>query len=124
MKRVLVVEDDPHLRRVYRTLLSSEGFAVLEASNGEEGAAAAAAEPVDCIVADTMMPVLSGIGMLQRLAREGRTVKAILVSAMHPLPEPSELRQIGVERVFGKPFAFDQLIRAVHEVCGSDERDA
>jgi len=121
MKTVLLVEDDPHLLRVYRTLLESEGFRVLEAADGEAGAALAAEARPDCIVADTMMPRLDGIAMLERLAAEGHGAPTVMVSAVHRMPEMSVLSKLGVVRVFGKPFAFDEFLDAVKAVCVSEK---
>ena len=118
MKTVLVVEDDAHLRRVFRTLLENEGFAVVEAGDGLEGLAAVEASPPDCIVADTMMPRMDGLTMLARLKEQGRTRPTIIVSAVHELPPMDALRELGVRQVFGKPFPFDMLVAAVVKLAG------
>ena len=118
MKTVLVVEDDAHLRRVFKALLESEGFAVVEASDGIEGLAAAHAHDPACIVTDSMMPRLDGLGMLAQLKARGETKPAIIVSAVHELPPMEELKALGVEQVFGKPFAFDRLVAAVVKLAG------
>ncbi len=118
MKTVLVVEDDAHLRRVFRTLLENEGFSVVEAADGVEGLAAAQAHAPACIVTDTMMPRMDGIGMLVCLAEAGGTRPTIIVSAVHKLPPMEELKALGVRQVFGKPFAFDQLLAAVVNLAG------
>ncbi len=118
MKTVLVVEDDPHLRRVFKTLLENEGFAVVEASDGIEGLAAVEATPPDCIVADTMMPRMDGLTMLGKLREQGRSRPTIIVSAVHELPPMDALRELGVSQVFGKPFTFDLLVAAVVKLAG------
>ena len=116
MKRVLIVEDDDHLRRVLRTLMEAEGFEVEEAADGLAGLEAAGASPPDCILTDTLMPRLDGLDMLARLAKEGGGAPAILVSAVHQLPPREALVRLGVREVFGKPFAFDALVEAVRRV--------
>jgi CheY-like chemotaxis protein len=118
MKTILVVEDDDHLRRVFRTLLEGEGFKVIEAANGIEGVAAARAHHPACIVTDTMMPRLDGLGMLAQLKALGCTKPTLIVSAVHELPPLEKLKAFGVEEVFGKPFAFDRLVAAVVKLAG------
>jgi DNA-binding response OmpR family regulator len=113
MKRVLIVEDDPHLRRVFRTLLQNEGFEVHEAEDGLIGLEKVRELKPNCVVTDTMMPRLDGMGMLSRMAAEGLSAPVIVVSAVHELPEQGELQKLGVVQVFGKPFPFDQLVDAV-----------
>lgn len=119
MKLVLIVEDDPHLRRVFRALLESEGFEVAEAADGVEGLEAAEARRPDCIIADAMMPRLDGISMLTRIAALGHPPPSLVVSALHELPSQEDLRRLGVAGVFGKPFAFDQLVEAVKAVVAA-----
>ena len=118
VKTVLVVEDDAHLRRVFRTLLESEGFAVVEAGDGAEGLAAVEANPPDCILTDTLMPRLDGLAMLGKLREQGRTRPTIIVSAVHELPPMDALKELGVAQVFGKPFAFELLVAAVVKLAG------
>lgn len=118
MKTVLVVEDDSYLRRVFKTLLENEGFTVVEAADGMEGLSAVHAHDPACIVTDTMMPRMDGLGMLAQLKARGETKPAIIVSAIHRLPPMEELKALGVEQVFGKPFAFDMLVAAVVKLAG------
>jgi CheY-like chemotaxis protein len=119
MKTILVVEDDAHLRRVFRTLLEGEGFSVIEAADGHEGVAAARAHSPACIVTDTMMPRMDGLGMLTQLKALGCSRPTLIVSAVHELPPMEELRALGVEQVLGKPFAFDRFVAAVVKLAGS-----
>lgn len=120
MNLVLIVEDDPHLRRVFRALLEGEGFEVTEASDGMEGLQAVAARRPDCIIADAMMPRLDGITMLTRIAALGHPPPSLVVSALHQLPSHEDLRRLGVAGVFGKPFAFDQLVEAVKAIVAGE----
>lgn len=119
MKTILVVEDDDHLRRVFKTLLEGEGFEVIEAADGLEGLAAVRAHDPVCIVTDTMMPRLDGLGMLVQLKALDCTRPTLIVSAVHELPPLEELKAYGVEEVFGKPFAFDRLVAAVVKLAGT-----
>lgn len=120
MTRVLIVEDDDHLRRLLRSLLEAEGFDVEDAADGLAGYAAARSSPPACILTDTLMPKLDGLGMLLRLAEEGYKIPAILVSAVHELPPRADLRRLGVREVMGKPFEFARLIEAVRRVAGGE----
>ena len=121
MKTILVVEDDDHLRRVFRTLLEGEGFSVIEAADGQEGVEAACAQAPACIVTDTMMPRLDGLGMLAQLKALGCSRPTIIVSAVHELPPLEELKAYGVEQVLGKPFAFDRFVAAVIKLVGRQD---
>jgi len=119
MKTVLVVEDDAHIRRVLRTLLENEGYAVAEAADGVEGLARALETPPACLLTDTMMPRMDGLTLLQHLRARNLAVPAFIVSAASSLPPAEELRDLGVLRVFAKPFDFDALLAAVRQTCGA-----
>ncbi len=64
--RILVVEDDPDLRRILRLQLAANGCEVVEAENGLAGFAALQQQRPDCVILDLMMPVLDGFGFLKR----------------------------------------------------------
>jgi len=65
--RILVVEDDPDLRTILKLQLLTEGFEVIETTNGAEGFTAVQADIPDCVVLDLMMPVMDGFGFLKRV---------------------------------------------------------
>ena len=67
MKTILVIEDQPQMRRNVCTVLEMEGFEVLTADNGRLGVAAAKEDLPDLILCDIMMPELDGYGVLQSL---------------------------------------------------------
>lgn len=64
--RILVVEDDPDLRRILRLQLVANGCEVVEAEHGLAGFAALQQQRPDCVILDLMMPVLDGFGFLKR----------------------------------------------------------
>jgi len=113
VKPVLVVEDDPHVRKLIKTLLEYEGMAVVVAEDGVAGAQAALDCSPSCIVTDTMMPRMDGITMLRELREKGVTAPALVVSAAFNIPVGEERKQLGISRVIRKPFSFDDLIKTV-----------
>lgn len=118
MKTVLVVEDDAHIRRVLRTLLEAEGYAVTEAADGVEGLARALEAPPACLLTDHMMPRMDGLTLLRHLRARNLAVPAFILSAASALPPTGDARELGVVRVFPKPFDFDALLAAVRGTCG------
>src|SRR3954470_6469992 len=65
--RVLVMEDDPSVRSLLHTLLESEGYDVVTASDGLSGLVQASAQPPELVLLDIMMPDLGGLRVLQEL---------------------------------------------------------
>jgi DNA-binding response OmpR family regulator len=69
-KRILVVEDDQFLRELYVDILSSAGYQVEQAPDGEIGYAMIQKDGYDLILLDIMLPKLDGISILQKLSQE------------------------------------------------------
>src|SRR5919205_4457826 len=92
LKTVLVVEDDPWTRTITTALLAGEGFAVVEAKNGEEGLQQARTHAPDAIVLDLALPTKSGLDVLRELKGEGATaaIPVIIVSAYGSLMNASD----------------------------------
>src|SRR5215472_7549891 len=72
-KTVLVIEDDPWTRTITTALLAGEGFAVVEAKNGEEGLQRARQHALHAILLDLALPTKSGLDVLRELKGEAAT---------------------------------------------------
>src|SRR5260370_41167215 len=81
--RVALVEDDPDIRELMRYNLAQEGFAVEEASDGEQALAQIGRRPPDLLVLDLMLPGMSGLELCRRLrsARETATLPILILTA-------------------------------------------
>jgi DNA-binding response OmpR family regulator len=112
--RVLVVEDDPALRRLLHLLLSTDGFVVSAAEDGIDGLAACDSGTFDVIVCDVMMPRLSGLGLCREL-RETRksTIPVILLTARTFDEDVEMVMRLGGITFMNKPFDHDQLVRSI-----------
>lgn len=120
-KTVLVIEDDPWTRTITTALLAGEGFAVVEAKNGEEGLSQARSHAPDAILLDLALPTKSGLDVLRELKREIGTqaIPVIVVSAYGALMNETDAHQTA--GVIQKPFDYDDLVgqveRATTLVC-------
>lgn len=72
MEKILLVEDDPLIVKIYKTRLLADGYHVLSADNGEDGLKLAQQEVPDLIVLDIMMPKMDGFGVLEKLRSDER----------------------------------------------------
>jgi CheY-like chemotaxis protein len=113
--RVLVVDDDPSVRRLIALNLELDGFEVRTACDGWEALADVLADPPDVITLDLAMPVLDGLSAAARLrAADGLAgLPVVLISAVIT-PQDRELAErIGVSAVLTKPFEPADLVAAV-----------
>jgi CheY-like chemotaxis protein len=112
-KTVLVIEDDPWTRTITTALLAGEGFAVVEAKNGEEGLNMARRHAPDAILLDLALPTKSGLEVLRELKGDDSTdaIPVIIVSAYGSLMNEQDAHQaVGVIQ---KPFDYDDLVGQV-----------
>ena len=112
---VLVVDDDPDVRRVVADAFESEGFRVMTAANGMQALHRARDAAPDVIILDLNMPMMSGEDFLYawRVGAETHRVPVVAISAAYPGLQPEDL---GVDAFFPKPFEVDLLVRHVKDL--------
>jgi len=110
---VLVVDDDPGIRESVTEVLSSEGYRVFEASDGEEALHRLDGLEERCVVLlDLAMPRMNGVELLTELSRRGRSERFPVV-VMSANAHPRELEFPQVVALLRKPFELDELLRWV-----------
>jgi len=119
-KRILIVDDEPALRRLLGDLFTSEGYRVTEASNGAQALECVQELCPDVVILDLMMPVMSGWTFLEERARlDGcPDLPIVAMSAMFDLGRAtSSLRAFGVRECVTKPFDADALLSLVAKLA-------
>jgi|GEM_PF-1990758 len=113
--RVLLVDDDPALRKLYGLQLERSGFEVVSADHGEEGHRLALEQNFDMMVADLNMPVLDGWGMLKLLKGSARTreLPVLVLSAHDDYRETLKAARSGAHDYLRKTGHADELIKRV-----------
>jgi CheY-like chemotaxis protein len=89
MKKILVIEDEPEMRRNLTTILRLERFNPLAAANGRAGVQLAKREMPDLILCDVMMPELDGYGVIAALRADPETVAIPLSSSPRKARNPT-----------------------------------
>ena len=115
MKKILIVEDHPEIRRVLRAQLEWLGFAVIVAKNGKEGIDVAIAEKPDLILMNTMMPEMDG-SQATRTLRTNAGTKDIPILAVTGMFRPDDLQssiEAGCNDYIVKPFSVEELQKKV-----------
>lgn len=120
MGKVLIVEDEPDIRRFIKTALELAGHRVSEAKTGEEGLLMAAGGNPDVIILDIMLPGMGGGEVLQRLRKAADTTSIpVIVVTASPRAAESLQWEVGTANTFTKPFHPDQLTKRVAEILSS-----
>lgn len=107
--RVLVIEDEPQMRKFLRATLRAHGYAVLEASSGTEGIALAAQQPPDLVLLDLALPDRDGLDVTRRL-REWSEVPILVISARGREQDKVEALDRGADDYLTKPFGTQELL--------------
>jgi DNA-binding NarL/FixJ family response regulator len=115
MKKILVIEDEPEMRRNLTTVLRLEKFHPLGAENGRVGVQLAKKEKPDLILCDVMMPELDGYGVIAALRADAETVTIpfIFLTAKGEKPDIRAGMNLGADDYLTKPVAKADLLSAV-----------
>jgi len=113
--RILLVDDDPHLREMLGYALRREGYEVHEAGDGAEALRSFAKQPVDLVVLDIMMPELDGLQVCRELRRSSRVPIVFLSSKADELDRVLGL-ELGADDYVTKPFSPRELVSRVKAV--------
>jgi DNA-binding NtrC family response regulator len=108
-KRILVVDDEEHLRRVTQLKLQHAGYEVTTASDGAQALEILSKHPQDLVLTDLKMPGLSGIELLQKIKEEYLEVVVIVVTAYGTIESAVEAMRMGAYDYIIKPVNADAL---------------
>ena len=106
---VVVIEDEPQIRRFLRPTLVSQGYRVVEAATGEEGITQAASRQPDIVILDLSLPDTDGLEVIRRL-REWTLVPIIVLSARGQERDKIAALDAGADDYVAKPFAVGELL--------------
>jgi two-component system response regulator MprA len=113
-ERVLIVEDDPPVRRMLERSLAAEGFDVRVAADGGAALAMAADSTPDLVVLDVTMPGLSGIDVCRRLREKGLSGGVLMLTARDAVEDRVRGLDAGADDYVVKPFAIAEVVARLH----------
>ena len=107
---VLIIEDEPDVRRGLRTILSAEGFEVDEATNGRDGLECLRASPPDLAIVDLMIPGIDGYQVCREARASGLRVPILILSARSTEVDKVLGFELGADDYVTKPFGVRELL--------------
>ena len=115
MRRILVIEDEPEMRRNIITLLRFQEYEPIEAENGRKGVELARREKPDLILCDVMMPELDGYGVLQALQQDVglALIPFVFLTAKGDKDDLRSGMNLGADDYLTKPVVNADLVRAI-----------
>jgi DNA-binding NarL/FixJ family response regulator len=115
MKKILVIEDEPEMRRNITALLRYNDYQPVAAENGLDGVEVARREKPDLILCDVMMPKMDGFGVLQALQKDSSLARIpfIFLTAKGEKDDLRDGMNLGADDYLTKPVANAELIKAI-----------
>ncbi len=110
--RILVVDDEPQIRRVLRTTLSAEGYEIQDARNGEDALKAVREHRFDLILLDINMPGIGGLETCREI-RAGSEVAIIMLTAWEAEEDKVAALDAGADDYITKPFGTPELLARI-----------
>jgi DNA-binding response OmpR family regulator len=118
--RILVVDDEPHIRRILTALLGMEGFEVKLARDGTEGLRVWENGTFDLVILDLIMPGASGLEVLAKIRsnRERGSIPVIILTAKGQDTDRQAALAGGADDFLTKPFSPKKLVARIREILG------
>lgn len=111
--RILVVDDEPPIRRFLRTSLGTQGYQVLEAEDGQGALDMIGRNHVDVLVLDLGLPDIDGFEVIRRLEQKGSTVPIIVLSSRDDEAGKVQALDLGADDYVTKPFGVEELLARI-----------
>ncbi len=111
--RILVVDDEPPIRRLLRTSLVSQGFEVVQAATGREALEQIEQAEPDLVILDLGLPDIQGHELIRRLREQGSSVPILVLSSRIDETGKVEALDLGADDYVTKPFGTDELFARI-----------
>ncbi|MEM8711036.1 MAG: response regulator, partial [Planctomycetota bacterium] len=112
-KHVLIIEDEPVIRRTLKDALRANGYDVTEAGDGETGEAIALRDAVDLVLLDVMLPGKSGFEVLKALRSDRLSIPIVMLTARGEESDRVQGFEYGADDDVMKPFSVQELLLRV-----------
>jgi len=112
-QRVLVVDDEPPIRRFLRASLIAQGYDVMEAEDGAKALEEIRRRPPDLLVLDLGLPGIDGLEVIRRLRGDGAAMPIIVLSSRMDEAGKVEALDLGADDYVTKPFGMDELLARI-----------
>ncbi|MCM2266459.1 MAG: response regulator transcription factor [Elusimicrobiales bacterium] len=118
-EKILVIDDDNHLRESLAEVLAMEGFTCLEAGNAKTGIASAKKNKPDVVIMDIQLPDSSGFQICQELRRFSKDFILIMMTGRFlSAEEKTQGLSLGADEYLTKPFDIQELIIRIRQLLG------
>ena len=122
MKKILIADDEPEIRKLLATALTLKGYDVITCADGGEALQKTKQEVPDLLILDLMMPVMDGLCLCHHIVFESDvfpTPKIILLTCRAGDRDKELGKKIGADLYISKPFSLDEIVTKVKHLIGN-----
>lgn len=123
MAKILVVDDEPNIRKLLTVALGNRGHTVITADNGVEGLASIEFDKPDLVVLDVMMPQMNGHQVREEVRKRGNKVPILFLSAAGTFEEQVEQMQDDLVDYIPKPFKPSEVAEHIEAMLDPKRRE-
>ena len=120
-KQVLIVDDEPNLRKILSAQLTRDGYDVMIAEDGAQGLAMLRENHIDMVITDLKMPKVDGMTLLKEALREDPELPVVMITAHGTVDTAVEALKSGAFDYFTKPFDKDEVRQIVAKALKTKE---
>lgn len=122
--RILIIDDDPNLRKTLSDILRAKGYETLAAGNGGEGLALLGKNSFNLVLIDLGLPDISGLEVLERAKADSPATEAIILTGQATLDSAVEATNRGAFSYLQKPYDIEQLMLHIRRAIEKEEAEA
>ena len=121
---LMVVDDEPWLRRVFERVLSEDGYDVVTVDNGRDAISLFGKVHPDVVILDILMPDMDGMATLRELRRRSRKAHIVMLTALGTVQSAREAMLLGADEYITKPFDLEVLKLLLRDGLDAKRRGA
>ena len=110
MLRILICEDDAHIRKLIATYIKKAGYIAIETEDGKQGIEAFEKQHIDFVITDVMMPVIDGMGLVNKIRLTHRDLPILMLTALEDYQDKEKGFESGVDDYMVKPVDMNEMM--------------
>ena len=120
--RILVIDDEEDICKLFQRILRDEGYEIFTATNGKSGVALfKAVERIKIVFLDIKMPKMDGIAALKRIKKVNKEIPVIIITGYGDLKTAKEAMKLGAIDYISKPFKIDSVKSIVNDILKKEK---
>ena len=120
--RILVIDDEEDICKLFQRILRDEGYEIFTATNGKSGVALfKAVERIKIVFLDIKMPKMDGIAALKRIKKVNKEIPVIMITGYGDLKTAKEAMKLGAIDYISKPFKIDSVKSIVNDILKKEK---